>query len=80
VNERVDQKVRTFSFRARQPAFVAIRATRKLAGIQEKLRSSNFRRSKNSVDDDPPKNASLREPSIAYGGRESSNLFRPFGE
>jgi hypothetical protein len=60
--------------------FVAVHAARKFAGIQEKLRSSNFRRSKNRIDDDPPKNAPLRELSIAYGGWESSNLFRPFGE
>jgi hypothetical protein len=66
VNECIDQGVRTFSFRARQPAFVAVSAARKLAGIQEKLRSSNSRRSTDSADDDPPKNAPLSEPSIAY--------------
>jgi hypothetical protein len=73
VNERVDQRVRTFSFRARQPAFVVVRDARKWAGIQE---NSNFRRSKNSIDDDSTKNAPLRElsrdPAETFG-KETEN-------
>ena len=57
--------------------FVVVRTARKLAEIKEKLRSSNFRRSKNSPDDDPPNECATRERSIAYGGwkvRISSGL------
>jgi hypothetical protein len=46
------------SGRASLPS-VAVRVARKSAGMQEKLRSSNFRRSQTGADDNPPNNAPL---------------------